>query len=336
MRLALSSDPFGILEVLTMSIHRGLAWLLSLLVVPPMASAGEPLTKKTYIYKTIDKVDIAADVHRAAGDKPQPVLVWIHGGALIMGSRESVPKNLLDLCRVEGFALVSLDYRLAPEVKLPAIVADIEDALAWLRKDAGKLGINPDRLVVAGGSAGGYLTLTTGYRVTPRPTALVAYWGYGDVDGDWYTKPSEHYRKRPLVDKKEADAAVGDKVLTATTGGSPRGKYYLYLRQNGLWTREVTGFDPPKDKAKLDPFCPVRNVSGAYPPTLLVHGTEDTDVPFALSQAMAEELTKHKVAHELVTVTGGEHGLAGADKKLAQEAHGKALAFITRHLRGKK
>src|SRR5262245_30627706 len=108
--------------------HRRLAFVLCLLAAPA-ALGGDPVpSKKTHIYKTIDKVEIAADVYRSASAKPQPVLVWIHGGALIMGSRESVPKNLLDLCREEGFALVSLDYRLAPEVKLPAIVADIEDA----------------------------------------------------------------------------------------------------------------------------------------------------------------------------------------------------------------
>src|SRR5262249_18857725 len=64
----------------------------------------------------------------------------------------------------------------------------------WLREQGPKrLHIDPARMVVTGGSAGGYLTLMAGFRVKPKPAALVAYWGYGDVDGDWYTKPSEHY-----------------------------------------------------------------------------------------------------------------------------------------------
>src|SRR5262249_50270955 len=156
-------------------------------------------------------------------------------------------KQLLDLCRAEGYVLVSLDYRLAPEVKLPAIAEDVEDAFRWLREQGPKLfHADPEKLVVTGGSAGGYLTLLTGARVKPRPKALVAYWGYGDVDGDWYTKPSEHYRKQPLVSRDEAYKAVGGDVLTGTDGtsGKARGRFYLYLRQNGLWTKEVTGFDP--------------------------------------------------------------------------------------------
>src|SRR5205085_8420581 len=108
------------------------------------------------------------------------------------------------------------------------------------------------------------------------------------------------------------------------------------LRQNGLWTREVTGFDPEKDRQKLDPYCPVRNVSPEYPPTLLVHGTEDTDVPYELSAAMAKELAQYKVPHELVTVRGAGHGLSGCDAKLVAEAHAKALSFIRQHLKVEK
>src|SRR5438093_1260470 len=87
---------------------------------------------------------------------------------------------------------------------------------------------------------------------TVRP-ALVAYWGYGDVDGDWYTKPSEFYRKQvPLIDKADADKGVGAKPTTGSEDGidmKARGRFYLYLRQNGLWTKEVTGFDPATEKA---------------------------------------------------------------------------------------
>src|SRR5262249_10038160 len=295
--------------------------------------------KQTYTYKTAGETPVQADVYRAADTKVRPVVVWLHGGALIMGSRTAVPKGLLDLCRAEGFALVSLDYRLAPEVKLPAIVEDVEDAFRWLRTQGPKLfHADAERVVVAGGSAGGYLTLLTGVRIRPRPTALVAYWGYGDVDGDWYTKPSDYYRKQvPLVSRDEAYQAVGGKVLTGTEGNTAaqkaRGRFYHYLRQHGLWPREVTGFDPEKERHKLDPYCPVRNVSPDYPPTLLVHGTEDNDVPYAQSAAMAKELARHRVAHELVTVDGAGHGLSGVDRKRADAAHEKALAFLRQRLK---
>jgi acetyl esterase/lipase len=304
----------------------------------PSAADGPAFGKKTYTYKQVGPIAIKADVYRAEDRQVRPVVVWLHGGALIVGSRDAVPQDLLALCRDRGFALVSFDYRLAPEVKLPAILADVEDAFGWLRKQGPKLlHIDPDRVVVTGGSAGGYLTLATGFRVSPRPRALVAYWGYGDVDGDWYTRPSDFYRKHvPLVGKDEAYRAVGGRVLTGTTGADEaraRGRFYHYLRQNGLWTREVTGLDPATDRQKLDAFCPVRNVTPEYPPTLLVHGTADTDVPYELSAAMAKALARGKVPHELITVGGAGHGLAGGDRKRVAEARERARAFIAEHLK---
>src|SRR5689334_19993016 len=243
-------------------------FVLAALLPLSTANAAEPkpLMKTTDTYKTVGDLKIQADVYHPGGPGFRPVLVWIHGGALITGNKAGVPKNLLDLCRDAGYALVSIDYRLAPEVKLPEIIADVEDCFAWLRKDGPKLlHIDPDHMVIAGGSAGGYLTLTMGARLKEKPKALVAYWGYGDVDGEWYTKPSEYYRKAaPLVEKDDAYKAVSKTPLTGSEkdfDGKARGRLYLYFRQNGLWTKEVTGFDHLTEKAKLDPYCPVRNVT---------------------------------------------------------------------------
>lgn len=311
------------------------ACCLMLWIVAGGRGGTAKFAKKTYVFKTVDDVKVHADVYRTAGDKARPVLVWIHGGALIVGDRSGVPGDLLNLCKERDYILVSIDYRLAPEVKLPAIIADIKDALAWVREKGPKLfHADPERIVVSGGSAGGYLTMMTGICVEPRPRALVAYWGYGDVDGDWYTKPSTFYReKTPLVEKEDALKAVGGPVLTGTPGkvGQGRGNYYRYLRQNGLWTKEVSGFDP-SDKSKLDPYCPVRNITKNYPPILMVHGTEDTDVPYELSANMAKELKMHKVPHQLVTVKGAGHGLSGAKAEERAEAQTRALAFIRKHL----
>ena len=312
---------------------------LTLAVAYSTAAGEADLMKTTHTYKTVGPTKIQADVYRSASKDARPVLVWIHGGALIVGSRQSVPKNLLDLAQKEDYVLVSIDYRLAPEVKLPAIADDVTDALQWVRKEGPKLfRADPDRMVISGGSAGGYLTLLAGARVEPRPRGLVAYWGYGDVDGDWYTKPSEWYRtKAPLLPRAEALKAISSTVLTETPPGAPegktRGRLYQYYRQNGLWTKEVTGFDPATERAKLDPYCTVRVVPADYPPTIMIHGTNDDDVPYEQSAALARVLSEKRLPHELVTVEGAVHGLAGGDAKLVSAAHAKALEFIRKHLK---
>lgn len=308
------------------------ALVCALIAMRTFAAEDSDRPKQTVVYKTVDSTKIEADVFAPQGNKPRPVVVWIHGGALITGSREGVPRELRKLCNEQNYGLVSIDYRLAPQVKLPQIIEDLRDFFRWLSsEEAAKFHLDPSRMAVAGGSAGGYLTLMSGLVATPKPKALVAYYGYGDVDGPWYTTPSEHYRKSPLVTREEADRAVSGEVQTSSPRGN-RGTYYLFLRQNGLWCREVTGFDPATERAKLDPYCPVRNVTPDYPPTALIHGTADTDVPYQESVDMDRALAAQKLPHELVTVENGGHGLGGGDPKVIVEAHARAMAFIRQHL----
>ena len=73
---------------------------------------------------------------------------------------------------------------------------------------------------------------------------------------------------------------------------------------------------------------PVHNVTSDYPPTMLIHGANDTDVPYEQSVMMAEQFKQHGVEHELVTIPNGEHGLGGGDLQLIDTAYQSALAFV--------
>ena len=190
---------------------RALILGMALMLVPAGARTEEPtFSKKTYTYKTVDGVAIRADVYRTDDHRMQPAVIWLHGGALIVGSRGAVPRQLLDLCRREGFTLVSFDYRLAPETKLPAILEDVLDAFAWVGGDgARRYGFVPGRLGVVGHSAGGYLTLLAGAHLSPRPLALASFYGYGDVAAAWYSRPDPFYLTQPAVTETSARAAVG-------------------------------------------------------------------------------------------------------------------------------
>ena len=90
----------------------------------------------------------------------------------------------------------------------------------------------------------------------------------------------------------------------------------------------MSGWDPNKQAKKFDPYMPVKNVPSHYSPTLLIHGTVDTDVPFEQSVMMADQFKKHGVEHELITIVGGEHGLSGGDPKKIDEAYNKAFQFV--------
>jgi acetyl esterase/lipase len=304
------------------------------LVTPRRALAQAAPAARTYTYKSAGGCEIQADVVSGDDPAPRPVVIWIHGGGLINGSRKGIPGYLRELAQGSGYAVVSIDYRLAPNTKLPAIIEDIQDAHRWVRREGPKqFGADPDRIVVAGGSAGGYLTLMSGFCFDPRPRALVSFWGYGDITAPWYSRPDEFYRTQPAVPREEAYAGVsGPPVSGATPETSKqRGRFYLYCRQQGLWPREVAGHDPDTENAWFDPYCPIRNVTRDYPPTLLIHGTNDTDVPYQQSKDMAAKLAEAGVEHTFLTVPGAGHGLTGIDPAEVRRINEQAVAFIKAH-----
>jgi acetyl esterase/lipase len=280
----------------------------------------------------VDGLDIKADIYGAGTGGRRPAVVWIHGGALIMGSRRGVPRQLREKLLGYGFAIVSIDYRLAPETKLPGIIDDVRDAFRWVRQKGPRFGIDPDRIAVAGGSAGGYLTLMSGFAVTPRPRALASFWGYGDLTTPWYAEPDAFYRKQPLVSKEDADRAVGATPLAEPPDKNQRGRFYLYCRQQGIWPNRVAGHDARKESKWFDPYCPIRNVNTQYPPAILIHGTADTDVPYDESRNMAARLKQAGVEHEFLTIQGAGHGLSGAAPEEVENAYGRAAEFLRAHL----
>src|SRR5437870_12860056 len=188
----------------------------ALLLVTIGAAILGAAEKKTYTYKTVGDLVIQADVYRPDDDVVRPAIFWIHGGALIMGQRRNLRAEQLNRYLDAGFAVVSIDYRLAPENKLPEILEDIQDAWRWVRAEGPKLfRIDPDRIAVVGHSAGGYLTLAAGYLFRPRPRALVSFYGYGDITSDWYSKPDPYYVKQPHVSREQGWEAL--------SGGPPCG-----------------------------------------------------------------------------------------------------------------
>ena len=297
---------------------------------------------KTFTYKSVGALSLQADVYGAdtQGVARKPAIMWIHGGCLIIGNRSGIAPGQLDRYLEAGFIVVSIDYRLAPETKLPAIVEDLEDAFSWLRANGDDaFGIDTDRLGVVGRSAGGYLALLSGHRVRPAPQALVSFYGYGDIVGDWYSQPDQFYNTFDRISEADADRVIGKRELVDGTINPRRRDYYVWCRQNGLWPLKVGGHEPEARPDFFTQYCPLENVgadSRSFPPTLLLHGDADTDVPYAQSVQMARRLADAGVEHHLITISGGPHGFDHspemASDSQVSEAFDNVIAFLKKHV----
>ncbi|GHH98614.1 alpha/beta hydrolase [Neobacillus kokaensis] len=261
--------------------------------------------KKTVIYKQNDSFSIKADFYETNHEQA-PVILYIHGGGLVWGTREEIQEEMINLYTNNGFALFSIDYRLAPETKLPDILEDVKDAIDWLTVEGPKhFSINPKKIAVVGSSAGGFLALSTG-TFKNKPQAIVSFYGYGDLLGSWAQTPSKYYLEKDLVPKELAKSLISNQPITEASV-EQRFLLYVYARQHGAWIEEITGVNPIINQEELRRFCPIHNVTKDYPPTLLLHGTKDTDVPYVQSVFMRAAILKESVEAKLITIPNGEH-----------------------------
>ena len=157
--------------------------------------------------RPLGALPIEADLYQTTeGTGLKPVIIWIHGGALMGGSRAGLSEEQKKLYLGAGYSIVAIDYRLAPETKLPAIIEDVQDAVKWVRKNAASLlKVDSTKTFIIGHSAGGYLTLMLGSSLKKPVQGIVSFYGYGDIIADWYSKPDPYYlRTRDHVTEERA------------------------------------------------------------------------------------------------------------------------------------
>ena len=263
---------------------------------------------QTFTYKRTGHVELCADIY-SANAANAAVVLFLHGGALIWGSRQNLGPVFLEPLLDDGYAVVSVDYRLAPATKLPEILGDVRDALTWIQNGCGgSVSTDPSRIAVFGTSAGGYLALSSG-TFANRPKAIVSFYGYGSITEAWYTRPSEHYLKHASVTDTEFRRWI-DSSEEIASAAFDRFPFYVYTRQRASWIDLVCA-DKVCTSAQ---YCPVEHVDKSYPPTFLAHGTVDTDVPYSSSERMYRTLQERSVPSYLHLLEGYGHAFDRNDK----------------------
>lgn len=222
-------------------------------------------------------------------EKAQPLLVWIHGGAWAAGSKTQVP-YLNQLSR--GYIVASIEYRFSQKALFPAQIQDCQAALRWLRANAKKYNIDPNRIGVGGGSAGGHLAALLGTSGGKQAFPPI---GGNEEQSDRVQAVCDIFGPANFwTVVKQADDDKQVKNIFKWNNGDPYSK--------------LIGAKLGQDKEKCDAVSPVHYVSKDNPPFLILHGDRDTLVPYAQSVELADQLAKAGVKVTLQRLPGSGHG----------------------------
>lgn len=201
-----------------------------------------------------------------------PGVLLLHGGSWRTGDRSQL-RGYGILLGMAGYVCMAAEYRLADEAAWPAQIEDAKAAIRWLRSTAPEHGVDPARIVAQGNSAGGHLALLAAG--TP---------GYGPFEGEG---------GNPGV---RTDVAAAVAIYAPTQ--LPRVPTDMFATADELERRAADPATPdPAAQARL--ASPVTHVSGAFPPTMLIHGDADRTVPVEATLKMHRELRDHGVPVEL-------------------------------------
>ena len=279
--------------------------LLLVFALPLVAGGAEPDVKVEHDLAFLgegrqEKLDLYLPATVDKGQR-RPGVVIIHGGGWTGGSKRAArEQNIGTTFAKNGYVCISIDYVLAAKDKptWPRNLHDCKTAVRWLRANADKYHIDPDRIGVIGGSAGGHLALMVGL-----------------PDTDAGLEPKEPYGKY-----SSKVSAVVD--LYGPTDLVTRGKDTSML---------PGAFADKPDLYKL--ASPVSHVRKGNPPVLILHGTKDTTVPLEQSKILADALSKAGVEHELIVVEGAPHSFHLEPKE--KDLRPAVLGFFNKHLKAK-
>jgi acetyl esterase/lipase len=249
-------------------VQKRWTWFLKMKALP------EPFWERDIAFWTIPDTErkLLCDIWRPAnGNASGLAFVYFHGGGWHVLDKDFGTRPFFRHLVAQGHSVMDVAYRLCPEVDIYGMIGDVKRAIAYMKANASRYGVNPERIVLGGGSAGGHLALLAGYapqhpELTPEDVrsadlsvcGVISYHGHTDLLAVYQHTSQERAVDLPPVPigpdspKRRRDAGRLDTLL----GGHPLDAPYLYQLAS-----------------------PITHVHPGCPPTLLIQGNQDCFVP---------------------------------------------------------
>ena len=304
---------------------------------PPAETAVPTLLRDLeYTRYTLDGVDhpLALDLYLPAGDTPHPLLLYIHGGGWMEGSKDGCPAEPFVQ---RGYAVACVDYRLAratpegcpAELSFPAPVRDLRAAVRWLRQHAAEYGLDPDRFGAFGDSSGGHLAALLGVSHGVPIPGEAANEGASDAVqavADWFGPVD--VTQGPVAFEDDPCTTPWD-TLVATYGGEETPYFYW----TAAWGMFLGGsLADPAVLERAAQASPLTYIDADDPPFLIVHGEADDMVPPEQSERLATALQEAGVEVTLLRLPDVGHGFGSPDGGVMPEFLEPTLAFFDHYL----
>ncbi|QEG01346.1 Carboxylesterase NlhH [Stieleria maiorica] len=266
-------------------MHRVPLCLLLVFAIGSFVHAAEPLIQRDVPFAKVDGTELKLDFYPSRADEDaSPLIVWVHGGAWRAGDKRSVPIQRLT---EHGFAIASLDYRLSGTARFPAQTEDIKAGIRFVRAHADRFEIDPDRIVIAGASAGGHLAALVGVSSGVQALENLAM-GNAEVSSDVAAIVSLY---------------GASNLQTILSQSTPHG---LSVREPAL--KLLLGDLPTAVPEAARLASPLAHVDSEDPPLLLIHGDQDPQMPINQSHELEGAYRRAGLDATFHVVHGAAHG----------------------------